>query len=46
VIADLAAALFLVTIVYVLVRPRSAAVDFVTAVSTGLTALVRTATDL
>ena len=45
-IADLIAAVFLVTVVYVLVRPRSGAVDAVKAVGDALAALVRTATDL
>lgn len=45
-IADLVAVVFLLAIVYVLVRPRSAAVDAVKAIGDALASLVRTAVDL
>lgn len=45
-IADLAAAIFIVTIIYVLVRPRSAAVTFVDAFAGAFASIVRTVTDL
>jgi hypothetical protein len=43
---DVLGAFFAVAALYVLVRPRSAAVDFVQALSGALVALVRRATDL
>jgi hypothetical protein len=45
-VGDWAAALFLVALVYVLVRPQSAAADMVTQFSKAMAALVRTVTDL
>jgi hypothetical protein len=44
--ADAIGAFFLVAALYVLVRPRSAAVDLVEAFTAGMVALVRRATDL
>ncbi len=45
-LADWFAALFLVAVVYVLVRPRSAAADAVKGFSDAMVAIVKTATDL
>jgi Na+/H+ antiporter NhaD/arsenite permease-like protein len=45
-IADWAAALFVLTLVYVLVRPNSKAADAVSAFSSAMAAIVRTAVDL
>jgi hypothetical protein len=45
-VADFFAALFIVAVIYVLVRPRSAAAEMVTNFSAALAALVRTATDI
>ncbi len=45
-IADIAAGLFVVAIIYVLVRPRSKAGQLVTAFGTALTAIVSNAADL
>ena len=45
-IADFIAAVFLVTVIYVLVRPRSAAPDAVKIVGDALAALVRTAVNI
>lgn len=44
--ADLVGAFFTVAALYVLVRPRSAAVDLVEAVTKGVSAIVRRAADL
>lgn len=44
--ADLVGAFFALAALYVLARPRSAAVDLVNAVTLGLTALVRRAADI
>lgn len=44
--ADLIAAIFLIAIVYVLVRPSSAAVAAVDAVAAAMAAIVSTVTDL
>lgn len=46
IVGDLLAAVFVIAIIYVLVRPRSAAVDMITQFSKALTALVQTATDI
>jgi hypothetical protein len=43
---DLLAGLFVVTIVYVMVRPRSKAGELVDAFGSALTAIVRNAADL
>ncbi len=43
---EIATALFWVTVVYVLVRPGSGAVEMLDFFGRGLVALVRTATDL
>lgn len=45
-IADLAAGLFLVTIIYILARPRSGGVQLIQAVSGALAAIVTQAADL
>ena len=45
-IADLLMGLFVVAVVYVLVRPRSAGVEFVKSVGDALTAIVKSAADL
>lgn len=45
-VGDWVAALFLVTVVYVLVRPRSAAADAVELFSKGMAAIVRNVTDM
>lgn len=45
-VADLLAGLFVVTVIYVLVRPQSKGIDLITAFSGALTAIVRQATDL
>lgn len=45
-IADLAVGLFIVTIIYILVRPSSQGVVFVQAFTTAMTAIVSTAADL
>ncbi len=45
-LGDWIAGLFLLTIVYVLVRPRSAAADAIGMFSKGLTAIVRNVTDM
>lgn len=45
-VADLVALVFFVAIIYVLARPRSAAVDAVNAFSGAMVALVRTAVDI
>ena len=44
--SDLIAGLFVVTIIYVLVRPRSKAGELVGAFGSALTAIVRNAADL
>lgn len=43
---DVLAGLFVVAVIYVLVRPRSAGVAFVQAVGSALTAIVKSAADL
>ena len=45
-IGDWFGALFLLVIIYVLVRPSSAAADAVTAFSKGMAAIVRAVTDM
>lgn len=45
-IGDWVAALFLVTVIYVLVRPRSAAAEAVVMFSSGMAAIVRNVTDM
>lgn len=45
-IADWFAALLLVTVIYVLVRPQSKAAEFVDLFAKAMTALVRTVTDM
>lgn len=45
-VADWVTGMFLVAIVYVLVRPRSKAAEFVQMFSNAVIAMVRTATDL
>lgn len=45
-IADVAAALFVVVIIYILVRPQSQGILFVQAFSTLMTAIVSQAADL
>lgn len=45
-VADWITGIFLVTAVYVLVRPRSKAAELVQMFSNALVAMVRTATDL
>lgn len=45
-VADLLAAVFLVAVVYVLVRPRSKGVDLVNGFAASVTAIVQSATDL
>lgn len=45
-IADIITAVIVVAVVYVLVRPRSGAVDAVKVIGDALSALVRTATDI
>jgi hypothetical protein len=45
-VADWFVALFVVSLIYVLVRPQSKGVELVDAVSRATTALVKTATDL
>jgi Na+/H+ antiporter NhaD/arsenite permease-like protein len=45
-IADWAAALFVVTLVYLLVRPQSKAADAVSAFASAMAAIVKTAVDL
>lgn len=45
-IADVITGLFVVAIIYVLVRPRSAGVDFVKSFGAALTAIIKNATDI
>lgn len=45
-VGDWAAGIFLLTLIYVLVRPGSAAADAVTAFSKAMTAIVRNVTDM
>ena len=45
-VGDWVAALFFVAVVYVLVRPQSAAADMVTQFSKAMAAIVRSVTDL
>lgn len=45
-LADVLVGVFIVALLYVLVRPRSAAADAVRVVSDALVAIVRTATDI
>lgn len=45
-IADILTAVFVVAVVYVLVRPRSAAADAVAQFSTAVTAMIRSAVDI
>ena len=46
VLGDWVAAFFLIVIIYVLVRPRSAAADAVDLFSKGMAAIVRNVTDM
>lgn len=45
-VSDFVTAVFFLTVVYVLVRPRSRAVDLVKSFSDAVTAMVRAAVDL
>jgi hypothetical protein len=45
-LGDLLAAVFLLALIYVLVRPRSASVQAVDAIGKAVVAIVRTATDI
>ena len=45
-VGDWVAAFFLIVIIYVLVRPRSAAADAVDLFSKGMAAIVRNVTDM
>ena len=45
-VADVATGLFVVACIYVLVRPRSKGIEFVKAVGSALTAIVKSAADL
>lgn len=46
VLGDWVAGIFIVALIYVLVRPRSAAADAVTLFSKGMAAIVRNVTDM
>ena len=45
-ITDLAAGVFMIAVIYVMVRPGSHGVDFINAFSSALTATIRQATDI